>query len=201
MIKMWHGSKRWTGVPEIRQSKRGKAEAGPGIYLTTSQQRARSYARGGGCLVHFELDPKTKFAHEVQLDPADALQFLECVRLSNRQLLEKDVAYETNEPGKLRETICAETLITLMINTNNSHGRTGKDFCDYLVARGVQAGFHRAYGNEDWIVVHDTSIIKSSRKVYADQLENYARNYPEVKEQLAQCQQMELPTQEAALGR
>lgn len=32
---MYHGGRSWTGVPSVQPPKRGRAEHGPGIYLTT----------------------------------------------------------------------------------------------------------------------------------------------------------------------
>jgi hypothetical protein len=45
LINLWHGGRRWQGNPEVRESVKGRYEAGPGLYMTTSLMTASRYAR------------------------------------------------------------------------------------------------------------------------------------------------------------
>jgi len=76
VIKMWHGSKRWDGTPEIQPPRQSRYEAGPGIYLTTNYETARKYAKGGGSTLLMTLKPEIRFADKVQIPLQEATKFI-----------------------------------------------------------------------------------------------------------------------------
>ncbi len=166
VIQMWHGSKGWGGPPEVRSPRKGRYEAGPGIYLTTSYQRARTYSKGGGSTILVTLTPNIRFANTVQVPLTDALAFLKNTpRLKKRKEISSDLIM--NAERSKRDWISAEVIINLFVNHEAGAGDNGVVLAQWLKSKGVDATLHHESMNEDWIVVINPAIIKSSVKVDA----------------------------------
>ena len=166
VIRMWHGSKQWGGPPEVRGPRKGRYEAGPGIYLTTSYMRARGYSKGGGSTILVTLQPNITFANKVQIPVAEALAFLKGMpRLKKRKELAADV--QMNAERSQRDWVSAEVIINLFVNHEAGAGDVGVALARWLVSKGVDATLHHETRNEDWVVVMNPAIIKSHQKVEA----------------------------------
>lgn len=173
-IILWHGSKRWEGPPRIVESKKGRVEHGPGLYLSTSAETARKYARGGGSVMRFEIEPNLRWVENVEIPFEAMVRFLHGrARLRSRQAIVQDVGVyrlrvseARKRPGKNTEMIPAAVLVNLMVNHNAITGEHGPALVEFLVANGVDAGIDHK-GSEDWIVLFDLSKVRSYKKVPA----------------------------------
>lgn len=158
-IRMWHGG-RWEGPAEVRSPRKGRYEAGPGIYLTTSYATASKYAKGGGSTMMVTLSPNIRFAHKVPVPLAEALEFLKGMpRLKKRKEIANDLV--SNAERSKRDWISAEVIINLFVNYEAGAGDPGVALAHWLVKKGVDATYHHASMNEDYVVVINPSIILS----------------------------------------
>jgi len=123
-FKMWHGSKRWDGSPEIRSPRAGRYEAGPGIYFTTNYETARRYAKGGGSVMLAEIDMGIKLAHDVMIPIEDAVSF---VKSAPRMKHKKEIIADLRRNGSRRDStsIFSYVLINLVVNYEAGSGDAG----------------------------------------------------------------------------
>jgi hypothetical protein len=178
-IRMWHGSKQWGGPPEVRGPRKGRYEAGPGIYLTTSYMRARGYSKGGGSTILVTLQPNIRFAHKVQIPVEEAIAFLkDTPRLKKRKEIAADV--QRNAERSQRDWVSAEVIINLFVNYEAGAGDAGVMLARWLASKGVDATLHHETGNEDWVVVINPSIIKSHQRVDAKDVKQGDYDFPPI---------------------
>lgn len=162
-MQMWHGGRRWLGEPEIREPKKGRAEGGPGIYLTNKYFRATSYAKGGGVTTLVDLKDDLVLSKGVDIEIDAVKEFLSGVsRLKNRKQLTKDLLFHviTEEP---RTTISGLEVVNLFVNWEAGTGQTGVELAEFLVEQGIHASLQHATGDEEWIVIHDPKAIEGWR--------------------------------------
>ncbi len=162
---MWHGSQRWEGKPEVRAHKRGHAEAGAGIYTTTSYETARKYAKGGGAVIRFELEPDIRWLEEARISPAEIVAFVHAERgMKKRKEIIADIErVAARTPGR---DISAATIVNLMVNHEAIAGTPGQSLAAFLVAHGIDAS-HDRRGNEDWVVIFNPAKIRSTKVIAA----------------------------------
>lgn len=179
-IRMWHGSKQWSGPPEVRSPRKNRYEAGPGIYLTTSYERARKYSKGGGSTILVTLKPNIVFANKVQIPLVNALDFLKSTpRLKKRKEIATDL--QANAARSAREWVSAEVLVNLFVNHEAGAGEAGIALARWLQTQGVDAMLHHESLLEDWIIVINPSIIISHVKVDAKNVKMEDYNLPLIK--------------------
>ena len=177
-IKVWHGSKRWEGSPEVRGHKKGRYEAGPGIYTTTSYATAKKYAKGGGALMLLTLDPNLRLANTVNIPLAEMLNFLKNTRMKAKKEIAADLTRHAERMNK--NEISANILINLIVNWDAGAGEAGRALAYFLVTHGVDAEIDRKSG-EDWIVVINPKIIKSYKKVSSSEISPDMYDFPRMK--------------------
>lgn len=169
-IKMWHGSKRWDGNPEVRPPRKGRYEAGPGIYLTTSYFRAKSYAKGGGSTMLITLDPNLIFANQVPIPVDEAIKFIrEVPRMKKKNQIVEDI--KNNATRSNKDWISAEVIVNLFVNHEAGAGEPGVILANWLRSRGVDATLHHESTKEEWIVVIDPSVIRSVKRISANEID------------------------------
>lgn len=165
-IQMWHGSRRWDGLPEIRAPKKGRYEAGVGIYLTSSYERARQYSKGGGSTLLITLKPEIRYAKDVQIALPIIDGFFETMPQSKKlKMIRQDVI--NNAQRMNSNSIHAEVLLNLFINYEAGSGNSGLKLAEFLKQQGVDANLHHSSGNEYWIVVINPNIIANVEKISA----------------------------------
>lgn len=169
-IQLWHGAHNWQGPPQVRGARKGHAEAGPGLYLTTSYQTARKYARGGGATLRVTLDADLGWLEDATLSLADAVAFVQALRrCGQRTALVRDLrAYAVRLAPRLGgDTIHASALVNLAVNADAAHGDNGVLLAGFLVEHGIDASLHLATSTEDWVVVFNPKKILGVERVGA----------------------------------
>jgi septum formation protein len=172
-LVLYHGAQRWEGAPEIVAHRKGHAEHGPGIYLTTSYETAARYAKGGGSVYRMELRPGVRWLQDASLDKGPVVTWLKGLpRLRGK---EKLIAGVERVASRVGDTFPAEILVNQFVNEGASSGQHGPALAAFLVTNGVDAsltsppmfgGTGGAHG-EDWVVVFNPDILRSVTKVTA----------------------------------
>lgn len=168
VLKFWHGSQRWDGHPQVGPSKKGRYEAGPGIYLTTHRNRAAGYAKGAGSLVYVEASIELRLLEDARLTRQQMAEALAALpRLRNRKKIEADLdeCAERHPDGRL----FASYLVNLIVNHEALTGGAGPALARWLTEHGIDASRQSQSGNEDWLVVFNPDVLKTFKKLTAAQ--------------------------------
>lgn len=167
-LKFYHGAQRWAGPPEVRAPKSAKVvEYGPGLYMTSSLAGAKTYAKGGGAVLEFEIDPDLTLLEDVRISAADMIAFLRGVRgLRHRRDIEDDIVRSASRTGT--GSVPASTLVNLMVNYKVAHGDAGSLLVKFYVDHGIDAVIERGRGyagDETWLVLYNMDKIRRHRRV------------------------------------
>lgn len=158
-ICLFHGG-RLTGPVEVR-TRSGSMAHGPGLYLTTSYWTARKYAKGGGFVARVCIEPDVRWAHQVRVPVAKALEFADSIpKLKRRADVKEDL--ETLASRRPDGTV-SFVGVTNIMQANGSYGASvAQDVVEALVRFGVDATLVlSADSGEDWVVVHNAEKIRS----------------------------------------
>ena len=161
-IVLYHGAQRWEGPPRVVPHKKGHAEAGAGIYMTTSYETARKYAKGGGSVIRFELDRDIRWLEDARLDYHVVQSFIAShLPRRHRQTVGSGIlgVYSRSSDGK---TIPADALLNLMVNYEAIAGTPGVALAAFYVDHGIDAS-HDSRGSEDWVILFNPAKIRSWR--------------------------------------
>lgn len=169
----WHGGHKWEGAPEIRASKKGQYECGPGIYSTTNLNTASRYSKGGGRIIQFTIDPEITWLEDVKVPFDDAMTFVKkSNHIGKRRILQDDLqrSYELRDHIRFEGMLPLSILVNLAVNNNCLSGKASPELAEFLTASGAQASLHRSSGDEDWVIVFDPKAItnydiKSSKDI------------------------------------
>lgn len=168
-IVMWHGSRAWTGTPEVRGHKAGRAERGAGIYATTHLETAQKYAKGGGAVRKLVFTPSL-LLERAALSLNDTISFVQEIvpRGMREDFIERltDAASRHNLEGRKLvgsdgPHFMADSLVALFVNSDISHGKKGVALTEFLVSQGIDGSFMRESGNEYWAVIFNPLCIES----------------------------------------
>jgi len=189
-IVLWHGSRAWSGPPEVRPAKGSRVEHGPGLYLTTSYETARRYARGGGSVMRFEIDPDIRWLENESLPLADAERFL----VGRPRLRKRDETIADLRRVAARMTarlggdrVPAAALLNLMVNYESLTGDHGPALAEFLVSHGIGASLANELSGEDWVLLFDPRKIRSYRKVPAGEVDPLTADAPLVRTRVRQA--------------
>lgn len=173
---LYTGAQVWEGPPQIRPSRKGRYEHGPGLYFTTSLETARKYAKGRGAVLRVEVKPDFTWLEDAVLPVEDLLSWVrDQPRLRRRAEIADDLLRSSRRlesrlgPGMAR----AETLVNLGVNHEALAGEAGPSLAEFLAERGIGGALVRRSGgrDEDWVVLFDPSKVVSWRKVSPDERE------------------------------
>jgi GNAT superfamily N-acetyltransferase len=179
-LVLYHGSQRWEGPPQIVAHRKGHAEHGPGIYLTTSWSRARLYAMGGGAVYRMELDPALGWLEEARLPlPATTVWIRGLSRLRDRE----DILH-TLERGAARAggPFPASLLVNAFVKADVASGQHGPALAAFLSRRGIDASLKHKEG-EDWVVLFNPAKVQKVERLSPKQVDapGFAFDLPRVK--------------------
>jgi GNAT superfamily N-acetyltransferase len=176
-MSLWHGG-RISGSIEVQKPTKGRYEAGPGLYLTTSYQRAYSYAKGGGSTFLVTLKPNLNFADDVQIPLQDGIEFATRYLGSKGKSIIADL--KSNCTRMKSDTFSADTLINLVVNYEVGAGSKGLALVDFLVEHGVDASKEDQGNKEQWVVVFNPNAVTKIKKVPAKEVTSDMWQLPKV---------------------
>jgi hypothetical protein len=160
-FQMYRGGQRWTRIPtEIIGSKKGRYEAGIGIYTTNSYNTARRYAGGSRVVQLVTVDNNFKDLNKVDISVTELIDFVKKTsRMRNKNCIIDDIMNYSNRVKK--SIIPLETLNNLIVNYEAGAGSVGVDVSNFFVSKGVDANIVQQYGQEFWLVVFNPKIIRA----------------------------------------
>ena len=188
-LKLWHGGRFKEGLLEIGRGKKDRCEHGPGIYCSTSISTAAKYAKGGGRITLIELDPNIGWINDKMVKFSEVIDFVkETPRLKNRKGIMEDVLISIRRSGKDDGTIFASVLLNLCHYHGALVGEPAQRVAEFYKDRGIHASLVRQ-GNEDWVVIHDTSKIVATKHFKGDDAYDLGINeFESISNQLKQLQ-------------
>ncbi len=158
-IVAYHGAKRWSGRPELKSAGKGKSEYGSGLYLTTSIDTARRYAKGGGRVMLFALDPSLTWLNDSKIPLDDSVAFVRSRKgLKNRSAIIDDLHVSAQRAGS--DVIQAGALSNLMHYHGALTGAHGPALAEFYVSSGIDAELVNQSG-EDWIVLFNMDKVEA----------------------------------------
>lgn len=163
-LVLWTGARRWEGPPEVLPSKTVRMEHGPGIYLTTRLETARKYARGGGVVMRFEIDPSFLWLQQAVVLTDELTSWVEQERglRKKKEILADLRANAARVAPRLGAGLShAETLLNLLVNYEALAGAHGPSLAAFYAERGIAASHAKESFDEDWVVLFDPSKILS----------------------------------------
>lgn len=177
LLNFWHGARKWQDPPQLKAGRKSRYEHGVGIYLTNTLQRAISYSKGGGSLVLFGIDPSVRLLENTSASMEEIQEGLDTLpRLRNRHTIESfltSVAQERFFNGN----IPLQYVLNELINTENLGGAKGIEFSQWLVHKGVDATVHKVSAQENWMVVFNPAVVKTS-KVFGKATAHHIGDFP-----------------------
>lgn len=172
----YHGAHRWEGPPEIRKARKGQIEHGPGLYLTTSIDTARKYAKGGGVVLRFEVETPLRWLEDARIPQTEMERFVlhdmpgpRARRLKVIEDIRRHAARFGPDPALL-----TGVLVNLLLYYEVVKGDGGPVLARYLVARGIDAG-HVDKSGEDWVVLFNLDKIVRFARVDPSVIEDAPR--------------------------
>lgn len=182
----WHGAHRWDGPPTVRAQDAKNVEHGPGIYLATGYDSVARYARGGGVIMLFELDPALSWLEEATLPLAGALAAART--LFGPTIGTRIGADLARHAERLRarlggSAIDATALVNLAVNAGVASGVRGVRLAAYLAGSGIGASLVQR-SRDDWIVVFDPRVIRSWRRASPEEVRTRGFDLPRIAAQL-----------------
>lgn len=179
-LVLYHGAQRWEGPPSIVAHRKGHAEHGAGIYLTTSWTTANNYAKGGGSVYRFEVSPDMGWLEDARLPVTETVRWVKSLpRLKGKADI---VATLERVAGRVGPNIPASILVAAFVNFGASAGQHGPSLAEYLVAHGIDASRVSRSMNEDWVVVFNPAkVLRVTRVPARETGEGFAFDLPRVK--------------------
>lgn len=174
----WHGGRLY-GPVEIQAPKKGRYEAGPGLYLTTSYSYASKYAKGGKSTYLVSVKDDLRLADKVDIPLADGLDFAKRFLGAKGKEIADDL--KANCERMKRDTFTANILINLVVNYEAGAGKKGLALLKFLVEHGVDAAIENNSGSiGQWVVVFNPSVVTQVKKIPASEVTPEMRNLPKV---------------------
>ena len=173
-FELWHGSQRWEGRPSIQPCRVGCYEHGPGLYLTTSKEGAKKYAKGAGSLVKIGLSQEIAWLHNAWLSLDQMQDILPFLR--NRKKIAGDIQeWMTEFDG---DRLPASYFLNSCIDHQALSGKGGQELASWLVEQGIDASLYKRSGQEDWIVLFNPAKILLHQKLTAKQADPMPDDFP-----------------------
>ena len=167
IITMYHGGRDLEySYSDFVPAKKNRWEFGPGLYVTSHFDRARSYAKGGGKVykVEFELGKPIEVV-KIPFDDVNGFIMSNVVGKLREQVLE-DI-HGNMKRMNLTSHVEADVFLNLMINYDAVIGKKTVDLAKFLVEQGVDyLADHRFGGRDETIcAIFNRKAIKRVKSV------------------------------------
>lgn len=167
-VKMWHGGRNLEySYKEITNAK-GLWEYGPGLYLTTSYDRAYKYAKGGGSTYQILVEEGNDIS-KVNIDINKVFDFINnYIKNNKKKELLSDIKNHMDRMNKTNE-LSAEVFVNLIINLEAINKTKTSNLCQFLVNNNVDYSVVKNYAGSDEtvLVIHNRNKIKKVDKILA----------------------------------
>lgn len=158
LIKLYHGGQNWNEKPTIFPSKGKRYEHGNGIYLTTSYNTARKYAKGGKVVLAVYIDSNFKKISDIKIAKTEMLEFLKSNPVRHKKEIIQDIE------SRYKDIVPLYVLNNLIVNYESGSGNIGLAVNKFIVSHGADLEVVNQH-DEDWVVVFNPKIIKKWEKV------------------------------------
>lgn len=188
LIYVYHGGARWDSHPQIRPSRPGRYECGPGIYTTTSAQTAQKYAKGPGVITLIGIDPGVTLLEDFKISAKKAQDFVASLsRVTNRAEIIETIDRAASRIKNPDGMVCASLLLNAFVNARALGGQNGVELARWYAQSGIDASLYRANGMrswEDWLIVFNPEIILSYEVQKPADIDWTNPQLPDVKDQM-----------------
>lgn len=173
VIDLWHGGRNLEySYKEFGGTRNKKWEYGPGLYLTTHYERARSYAKGGGTTYLVTIEEGNNLEN-VMVDIAELNEFVlsHVIRSKQKRILKdlhRNFEYSNNPPY-----IHLNILLNLIINDEAILNTKTHILNNFLVEKGADYSLVKNYGgrNETVLVIFNREKIKKVKATKAAEVD------------------------------
>lgn len=180
-LTLYHGGRglEYGGYREVVPNAKGRWEHGPGLYLTTSYQRAQSYAKGGRKVYKVTISKGNDIRRA--LLPLQAVKDFvnQHVVKSKRQSFMDDIERIINQ-RKLVDQFPATSFVTLLINDDAMNSSKTPILNNFLVDNGIDYSIVNNYGGsgETVVALFNRSLIKNAVAVGKEKITDYEVDFP-----------------------
>lgn len=180
---LWHGAHRWDGKPDIRAPRAGHAEHGAGIYCTTEYTTAQKYASGGGRTRLMQIDTSIRLLEDLRA-PVDIMiaAVKDIPRLRAKQAILDDLRWSAEQRGS--DVLGLNTVINLASHYNALSGNAAVGLTEFVASQGADASLYER-GGEDWLVIFNPTVIRSSVAVAPNNIDLTMFSLTRVRQHLA----------------
>jgi hypothetical protein len=181
-MTLWHGGRGLQfNHMEMLPAKHGRWEYGPGLYLTTHYDTARSYAKGGGSVYKVVVEKGTEL-NTVDVPLEDAIDFVKRYAIGkHRKDLISDLQNNLNRSGVLKLYV----LINLCVNYECLSPKNTVALRKFVVEHGADYEISKGFKgrSETIVIVFNPAIIKSVTPVKASDVKvgDFEQSINEVK--------------------
>jgi len=194
-IMLWHGGRLPENLTEIeiRPSRSGRAEHGPGLYLTTSIDIASRYAKGGNSLYRVSVNPDLNLVEDIRLPVEDIVKMAEGIRGLKDKASIVEYIRKSSERNNGKPSL--SMLIILCVNHDSITPNVGRDLAEILADAGADASLSTS-ASKDHLIVFNPKIITEVEKLRSDQINWAVADFDPVRTQIANSYTM--PAAEAS---
>ena len=176
-ILMWHGG-RMDGSAEVQTPRKGRYEAGPGIYMTTKYDTARKYAKGGGATFLVSVKPDLHLAEDVLIPLQDGIDFAQKYLGGKKKNIIADLRANCDRHNA--DAFRANVIVNLVVNYEAGSGRAGMALAKFLSDSGVDGSLYSISSKEQWLVICNPAAILNVKRVAAADVSMEMRDLPRI---------------------
>lgn len=153
-MQLFHGGNLENGITVTGCPRKGRSEYGPGLYLTTNIETAKSYAMGRGRVWKVHLRETATRMCDRRIAVRDVVSFLGTLPLRDRKSLLRDV-YEFGS------TIPATAFNELMVTADRNVGDAGTALARFFISQGIDTHKIRFDAREEWVILFNPECVVS----------------------------------------
>lgn len=180
-ITLYHGGRglEYGGHKNVFPNSKGRWENGPGIYLTTSYMRARSYAKGGRKVYQITIKKGNDLGNSTI--PYESVKFFvkQYVSASKRRPFMDDIDQVMNRRN-IENDVPGEVFVNLLINDDALNSSRTPILNKFLVDNGIDYSIVSNYGGsgETVIALFNRDLITNVTQMKSDDVVDYNVEFP-----------------------